>query len=204
MNAPAGVDLDLVTRICRDATVSEWDGALVENEVVEVVGDLLDGTAWVAMASWSLARDALTALNAYGISGHDCGDGRLHVTGWDIRLLHWRLGTLLAGVDDLTHEWDATAELVCYQHDRRVAAGVDPDPAEVVADVETAIRRCLPFPRRAPRIDDIDSLLELIGAAGDAYQQLIAEHIDYAEHALAQHTPLPTTRCGPTTARYGS
>ncbi len=202
MSAPTVVDLDLVTRICYDATMSERDGALVENEVV---GDPLDGTAWVAMASWTLARDVLTALNAYGISGHDYGDGRLHVTGWDTRLLHWRLGTLLAGVDDLTNEWDATAELVCYHHDRQVAAGVDPDPVEVLADVETALRRCLPFPRRAPGIDDVDSLLELIGAAEDAYQQLIAEHVDYAEHALTQHTPAPTTtRCGPTTARYGS
>lgn len=206
MSAPTRVDTDLITRICRDATADNRNSTPTGDvEDVEVVGDPLDGTAWARMASWSHAREALTALNAHGISGHDCQDGRLHVTGWDIRLLHWRLGTLLAGVDDLTNEWDATAEMVCYHHDRRIAAGVDPDPVEVLADVETALRRCLPFPRRAPGIDNIDSLLELIGAADDAYQQLIAEHVGYAEHALTQHTPAPTTtRCGPTTARYGS
>ena len=47
-------------------------------------------------------QEALKALNSYGISGHDLEDDRLHVTGWDVRLLHWRLGILLAGVDDLT------------------------------------------------------------------------------------------------------
>ena len=33
-------------------------------------------------------QEALTALNSYGISGHDLEDDRLHVTGWDVRLLH--------------------------------------------------------------------------------------------------------------------
>jgi len=42
-----------------------------------------------------------------------------------MRLMQWRLGALLAGVDDLRTERDATAELVRYQHDRRVAAGVE-------------------------------------------------------------------------------
>ncbi len=204
MSAPTRVDTVLVTRICRDATAGSRNGTLTGDvEVVEVVGDPLDGTAWVGMASWSRARDALTALNAHGISGHDCQDGRLHVTGWDIRLLHWRLGALLAGVDDLTNEWDATAEMVCYQHDRRIAAGVDPDPVEVLADVETAIRRCVPIPRQTPRIHDVDSMLELITAADDAYQQLIAEHVDYAERVLAQHAR-PTAPCGLDTARRGS
>lgn len=173
MSAPTGVDTDLVTRICRDATTGSRNGTRTEDaEDVDVVGDPLDGTAWVGMASWSHARDALTALNAHGISGHDCQDGRLHVTGWDIRLLHWRLGALLAGVDDLTN-------------------------------VETAIRRCVPFPRQTPRIHDVDSMLELITAAEDAYQQLIAEHVDYAEHVLAQHTR-PTARCGTNATRHGS
>ncbi len=90
-------------------------------------------------------------------------------------------------MDDLKTEWDATAEMVCYHHDRRVTAGIDPDPAEVLADVETAMRRCVPIPHRAPHIQDMDSLLELITAAEDAYQQLIAEHVDYTERVLANH-----------------
>lgn len=86
MSAPT-VDTDLVIRICSETTARNGNGALVE-----VVCDPLDGTAWVRMASWPRAREALTALNSHGISGHDCEDGRLHVTGWDVRLLHWRLG----------------------------------------------------------------------------------------------------------------
>lgn len=124
MSALTFVDPDLVTRICRDAIAGQRSGFLGAD--VEPVGDRLDGTSWVGMDSWSHAREALTALNAHGISGHDCQDGRLHVTGWDLRLLHWRLGALLAGVDDLTHEWGSTVEMVWYHYDRRVSAGVDP------------------------------------------------------------------------------
>lgn len=181
MSGPT-VDTDLIARICRDATARSGHGT-----VVEVVCDPLDDTIWVRMSSWPRAREALTGLNSYGISGHDLEDGRLHVTGWDVRLLHWRLGALLAGVDDLKSEWDATAEMVCYHHDRRVAAGVDPDPAEVLADVETAMRSCVPIPHRVPRVQDVGSLLQLITAAEDAYQQLIAEHVIYAERVLADH-----------------
>ena len=176
------VAADLVARICRDATACS-----ASDSIGVVAHDPLDGTVWVRMSSWACAKEALKALNAYGISGHDLEDSRLHVTGWDARLLHWRLGALLAGVDDLTTEWDATAEMVCYHHDRRVDAGIEPDPAEVLADVETALRSCVPIPHRAPHIQDVDTLLELITAAEDAYQQLIAQHVDYAEQALITH-----------------
>ena len=111
-------------------------------------------------------------------------DGRLHVTGWDDRLLHWRLGGLLAGVDDLTGEWGSTGELVCYHYDRRVVAGVEPDVAEILADVEGVIRSYVPIPHQAPRVEDVAVSLELVAAAEDAYQQLIAEHVEYAEHVL--------------------
>jgi len=176
------VAADLVARICRDATT-----CTANDSVGAVAHDPLDGTVWVRMSSWACAKEALKALNAYGISGHDLEDGRLHVTGWDARLLHWRLGALLAGVDDLTTEWDATVEMVCYHHDRRVDAGIEPDPAEVLDDVETVLRSCVPIPHRAPHIRDVDTLLELITAAEDAYQQLIAQHVDYAEQALITH-----------------
>lgn len=182
MNAAVALDADLVHRLCFDVYAAT-DGA----PVVQVVTDPLDDSLWVRLATCPAARDALTALNAHGLSGHDLEDGRLHVTGWDIRLLHRRLGTLLAGIDDLTTEWDATAELVCYHHDRRIAAGTDADPADVLADVETVMRSCVPIPRRAPRVSDIDTVLQLVAAAEDAYQQLIARHINYAEQVLAEH-----------------
>jgi len=42
-----------------------------------------------------------------------------------------------------------------------------------------------------PHIQDVDTLLELIAAAEDAYQQLIAQHVDYAERALTTHIARP-------------
>lgn len=166
------LDADLVGRIC---------GAPVD---IEVVYDALDDSLWVCMPKRGRAGSALKALNAFGIGGHDLEDGRLHVTGWDPRLLHWRLGALLAGVDDLRSQRGSTAELVYYHYDRRMAAGVDPDMAEILADVESVIRSCVPIPHPAPRTEDIVVLLELVAAAADAYEQLIAEHVEYAEQAL--------------------
>lgn len=177
-----GIDVALVAGICRDATARSGPGTVVSSQL-----DPLDGSVWVTMSSWPLAREALRALNAYGLAGRDLEDSRLHVTGFDARLLRWRLGALLAGVDDLKAEWDATAEMVRYHYDRRVATEIDPDPADVLADVETAMRSCIPIPHQAPRIHDIDSLLQLIAAAEDAYQQLIAEHVDHSERVLAAH-----------------
>jgi hypothetical protein len=39
-----------------------------------------------------------------------------------------------------------------------------------------------------PRRDDITTLLDLMTAADDVYQHLIAEHITHAEHVLDEHT----------------
>jgi len=90
-------------------------------------------------------------------------------------------------VDDLSEEWEATAEMTRYHHDRRVVAGEDPEAWAVLGDVEAAMRSCVPLPHRAPQTEDVDTLLELIAAAEDAYQQLIAEHITYAETVLSEH-----------------
>jgi hypothetical protein len=45
----------------------------------------------------------------------------------------------------------------------------------------------IPIPHRAPRLEDPTRMLELIAVAEDAYQQLIAEHIDFAERVLVSH-----------------
>ena len=174
MGAPS-LDPGLVRRIC---------GLAVDGDVVY---DGLDDSVWVHMPTAARAGLALNSLNAYGIGGHDLEDGRLHVTGWDGRLLHWRLGGLLAGVDDLRSEWVGTAELVCYHYDRRIAADVEPDLAEVLADVEGVIRSCVPIPHQAPRTKDVGVLLELVAAAGEAYEQLIEEHVEYAEQVLTAY-----------------
>jgi hypothetical protein len=176
------LDADLVTRICRDATAPSGTGT-----VLDVVTDPLDGSVWIRLSSWPRATEAQRALADFGLTATDPRDSRLHVIGWDTRLLRRRLGTVLAGIDDLKVEWDATVELASYHYDRRVDAGEDPDMADVLGDVETTMRRALPIPHIAPSGADADSLLELISAAEDAYERLITEHVDYAERALAKH-----------------
>jgi len=176
------VDEQLVTQICEEATARTTGG---RGGVVNVVTDDLDGSVWVRMTSWPRAQEAAGALQAFGLATVDRSDCRLQVTGWDDRLLRRRLGTLLAGVDDLQAEWDATAELVRYHRDRRAeVTGEDPDPSEVLADVERTLRDARPIPHTAPNVADLDSLLQLVGAAEDAYAQLIVQHVDHAATVL--------------------
>lgn len=180
------IDIELVTQLCRRAT------AATGGVVVDAVRDPLDDSLWVRMTSWPRAQEALSALLAHGLSAVDRSDCRLQVTGWDARLLRRRLGMLLAGVDDLREEWDATAELTRYHRDRRTAAGEDPEELDVLADVEKTMRDAVPIPHRAPGTNDVDTLLQLVEAAEDAYQQLIAEHLDYAAQVLAGEPARPS------------
>lgn len=184
------VDTELVAQLCGHAT------ARSRRAVLDVVSDPLDESVWVQMSSWPQGQEAIAALQAHGLKVVERPDGRLHVTGWDDRLLRRRLGTVLAGVDDLQAEWNATAELVRYHYERRAEAGEEPEPADVLADVERVMRDALPIPHKAPATEDVDTLLQLIEAAEDAYQQLIAEHLDYAETVLAE------LRTGTATSSY--
>lgn len=178
----ASVDTELVARICQSATFASTGG---RGGVVEVVTDPLDGSAWVRMTSWPRVQEATGHLQGYGLAVVERDDCRLQVTGWDVRLLRRRLGTLLAGVDDLRAEWDATAELVRYHRDRRATVtGEEPDPSEVLADVERALREARPIPHVAPNVADVDSLLQLVDAADEAYAQLIVQHVDHATAVL--------------------
>lgn len=178
----AAVDTELVTRICQSATFATTSD---RGGVVDVVTDPLDGSAWVRMTSWPRVQEATSQLQAYGLAVVERDDCRLQVTGWDVRLLRRRLGTLLAGVDDLRAEWDATAELVRYHRDRRAeVTGEEPERSEVLADVERALREARPIPHRAPKVVDVDSLLQLVDAAEDAYGQLIVRHVEHAAATL--------------------
>jgi len=176
---------ELVERICRDATAVDFG-----NTVIDVVTDPLDQSIWVCLSSWPRAREARRALADFGLASCDGHDARLlYVTGWDVRLLRRRLATILAGVDDLKGEWQATSELATYCYDR-AASGGEPDPADVLADVESIMRRAVPLPHSFPSVADVDVLLELIDAAEDAYERLIAEHLDYAEKTLTRRFTL--------------
>ena len=112
-------------------------------------------------------------------------------------MLRRRLGTMLAGVDDLKAEWDSTGELARYYRDRRAeVTGEYADPSEVLADVERALRQAQPIPHAAPYVADVDTLLELVTAAEDAYAQLIVEHVEHAAAVLegdARRSTAPIT-----------
>jgi hypothetical protein len=194
----AAVDIELVTRICQSATYATTSGC---GGVVDVATDPLDGSAWVRMTSWPRVQEATAQLQAYGLAVVERDACRLQVIGWDARLLRRRLGTLLAGVDDLRVEWDATAELVRYHRDRRAeATGEEPDPSEVLAEVERVLRDARPIPHTAPNVADVDSLLQLVEAAEDAYAQLIVQHVEHAAAVLEadarEHAAGPNTRMG--------
>lgn len=173
------IDLELAAQLCRRAT--EATGGVV----VDVVRDPLDDSVWVRMSSSPRAQEATATLIAHGLAVVDRRDCRLQVTGWDVRALRRRLGTLIAGVDDLRAEWDATAELTRYHRDRRAAAsGENPEDFDVLADVERTLREAKPIPHTASGSHDVETLLQLVDAAEDAYSQLIVEHVDHAAAVL--------------------
>ncbi len=173
------IDLELVAQLCRRAT------ATTGGVVVDVVRDPLDESLWVRMSSWPRAQEAASALIAHGLTVVDRRDCRLQVTGWDVRALRRRLGTLVAGVDDLRAEWDATAELARYHRDRRAAAtGEAPEDFDVLTDVERTLREAKPMPHTASGSHDVETLLQLVDAGEDAYSQLIVEHVDHAAAVL--------------------
>jgi hypothetical protein len=177
------IDPTAVERVCRLASAPS-EGHVI----VDVLADPLDGSVWVRMASRRPTDEAGRALTDFGLAVTHIEPTRLHVTGWDPRLLRRRLGGLLAAVDDLKIEWGATAELAAYFYDQRADRGEEPDPVDVLAEVETTMRRAVPIPHRTPHIDDVVSLLDLIAAAEDAYEQLIWRHVDHAERFLATRT----------------
>jgi hypothetical protein len=178
----ARFDAELVDQVCRTATRASFGGG-----VVDVVTDRLDGSVWVRLTSWPRVGEARRALTAFGLASCDGSDDvTLQVTGWDVRLLRRRLGTVLAVVDDLSGQWEATAELAEYCYDRRAVHGQEPDPADVLADVEAILRRAVPLPHPAPAVTDVDVLLELIEAAEDTYERRLAEHLDHAEGTISR------------------
>lgn len=189
--------MELVTQLCRRAT------AATGGVVVDAVRDPLDDSLWVRMSSWPSAQEATAALIDHGLAVIDRRDCRLQVTGWDARALRRRLGTLIAGVDDLQAEWDATAELTRYHRDRRAAAsGEDPEVFDVLADVERTLREAKPMPHTASGSHDVETLLQLMDAAEDAYAQLIVQHVDHAAAVLeadsAADRPLHPSTTGKT------
>jgi len=114
------VEPELLAVVCRAAarTAGAWGAS------VEVVVDPLAASLWVHLPSPAAFTTAVAAaLRARGLDAAAVNDHRLHLFGWSVRLLRWRLGALLAAVDDLSTAEDLTTDLVCYHHDRQVVPG---------------------------------------------------------------------------------
>ena len=173
------VDLDVVAGLCRAAAVS----AGRDPGMVDAVVDPLDTTVWVHLPPRAVPA-AVSLLRARGVAADAVNNHRIHITGWDVRLLRWRLGVLLAVVDTLTATSDLTGDLVGYHHDRRAAAGGPVEAWAGLADVEAALRAATPLPHSPSHVDALDSLLELVAAAEDAFERLIGVHLDHAEALL--------------------
>jgi len=147
----------------------------------------LDTTVWVHLPAPAV-HPAVAGLRARGLDTAAVNDHRVHVTGWDVRLLRWRLGMLLAGIDTLTAYPDLTGDLVGYHQHRHRAAGGPVEAWVVLAEVETVLRAATPLPHPPPPVDDVDGLLELVAAAEDAHERLIGVHLDSAEQHLTAYT----------------
>ncbi len=178
------LELELVAAVCRAAT-----RAVGGHRSEDVVVDPLDATVWVHLPATAV-HPAVAGLRGRGLDAVAVNDHRVHVTGWDVRLLRWRLGVLLAGIDTLTACPDLTADLVGYHHDHLAADGRPVEAWVVLAEVETALRAASPLPHPPPLVDDLDGLLGLVAAAEDAHERLIAAHLDYAEQHLTAYTSL--------------
>jgi len=176
---PGRVDLDVVAAVCRAAAVPAGRGP----GAVAAVVDPLDTTVWVHLPCRAVPA-AVSLLRARGIAAGAVNDHRIHITGWDVRLLRWRLGVLLAAVDTLTAASELTGDLVGYHQHRRAAAGGPVEAWAVLAEVEAALRAATPLPHPTPHVQDLDSLLELVAAAEDALERLIGVHLDHAEGLL--------------------
>jgi hypothetical protein len=180
------IDVELVYDVCRIA-VSRCGGAA--KVAVEV--DPLDSSVWLTEPEKATADFIVAALAEHGLAAALTPSGAIHVTGWDARILRRRLGVLLAGIDDLSVEWCATAELVMFHYDARTSDWTDDEGQwSPLEQVERALRCSVPFPRRPPRVENVENLLELVQAAEASYAQLIEEHIIFAEHALGRYVEL--------------
>jgi len=173
------LEVEVVAAVCRVAVISIGRDSVA----VEVVVDPLDTTLWVHLPARAV-HPAVAGLRARGLDAAAVNDHRVHVTGWDVRLLRWRLGVLLAGIDTLTAYPDLTADLVGYHHHRHTAAGGPVEAWVVLADVEAALRAATPLPHPPPHVDGVDGLLGLVAAAEDAHERLIAAHLDTGEQHL--------------------
>ncbi len=101
--------------------------------------------------------------------------------GPSVRQLQIQLATLLAGIEDLREEWDATIELARHLRAQRKHSA---DTAAVIADMEAIMRASAAFPTATHRFTSLDDLQPAIRRAQKTYDNLLAQHLTYAENYL--------------------
>jgi hypothetical protein len=101
----------------------------------------------------------------------------------DVRRLRIQLATLLAAVEDLSQEWEATVELALHLRGQRLQRQQPAGTPAVIADLEAIMRASTAFPTGACRPTTVAELLPAIQNAQRTYDDLLAQHLAHAvEH----------------------
>jgi hypothetical protein len=102
----------------------------------------------------------------------------------DVRRLRIQLATLLAAVEDLRQEWEATVELAVHLRAQRQQRHQPVDTSAVIADLEVIMRASAAFPTGIHRLATLTELLPAIENAQKTYEDLLAQHLTYAANHL--------------------
>jgi hypothetical protein len=111
--------------------------------------------------------------NADARRGSDPNPNRLRI----------QLSTLLAAVDDLRQEWEATVELALHLRGQRQQRHQPADTTAVIADLEAIMRASAALPTGACQLTTLAELPPAIENAQKTYDDLLVQHLAYvAEH----------------------
>ena len=102
----------------------------------------------------------------------------------DVRRLRIQLATLLAAVEDLRQEWEATVELALHLRAQRQQRHQPAGTAAVIADLEAIMRASAAFPTGTCKPTTVAELLPAIENAQKTYEDLLAQHLAYAADHL--------------------
>jgi hypothetical protein len=102
----------------------------------------------------------------------------------DVRRLRIQLATLLAAVEDLRQEWQATVELALHLRAQRQQRHQPAGTPAVIADLETIMRASAAFPTGTCQLTTLAGLLPAIENAQTTYDDLLVQHLAYAAEHL--------------------
>jgi hypothetical protein len=104
----------------------------------------------------------------------------------DVRRLRIQLSTLLAAIEDLRQEWEATVELALHLRAQRQQRHQPADTATVLADLQAIMRASAAFPTGTCKPATVAELLPAIENTQKTYDALLARHLAYAADHLDQ------------------